>query len=107
VTSLEDKIRRYEDVGAESETNQKLEQLAAENKSLKRLLHSLGLRDDFLKAYHAAMQVAPSLSETSLENQSCSQADFFASPSLSLDALQVCKPEFTYCYQGPDSFSLI
>ncbi|KAL5404851.1 hypothetical protein PMIN06_012459 [Paraphaeosphaeria minitans] len=89
IASLENKIRQYENVSAESETNQKLEQLAAENKSLKRLLHSLGLRDGFLEAYRNAMQVAPNLSLTSsLGNQSCSQANICTSPSLSLDILQ-------------------
>ncbi|PVI02578.1 hypothetical protein DM02DRAFT_298805 [Periconia macrospinosa] len=89
IASLENRIHQYESAGAESETNKKLEQLAAENKSLKKLLHSLGLRDDFLQAYRNAMQIAPNLSLTSLlDNQSYSQAKNCRSPSLFLDVEQ-------------------
>ena len=94
IASLENKVRQYESVSAESVANEKLEKLSTENKSLKQLLHSLGLRDGFLEAYCSAMQVASNLSPISaLRNQSCPQVELCASPSLSLGILQVCESE--------------
>ena len=89
IASLENKIRQYESVGIEPETNRKLEQLATENKSLKRLLHSLGLHDNFLEAYYSAVQVTPNLSLTSAEDESSFQSNIFAPPSLPLNIVQV------------------
>ncbi|KAF2789969.1 hypothetical protein K505DRAFT_312216, partial [Melanomma pulvis-pyrius CBS 109.77] len=63
-------------------------QLARENESLKRLLQSLGLGNDFLKSYSKAAQIALDISRAQLGNKSCCQAESWSSSSLSLDILQ-------------------
>ncbi|KAH7382273.1 hypothetical protein BKA66DRAFT_570567 [Pyrenochaeta sp. MPI-SDFR-AT-0127] len=77
--------------------NQKLEQLATENESLKRLLRSLGLHDDFLVAYSNAAWVAPTISQAILKSEDFSQARPCLSPSLSLSLLQPHMPQGTEC----------
>ncbi|USP73577.1 hypothetical protein yc1106_00851 [Curvularia clavata] len=62
ISNLESKIRDLEGASVESRTQKKLEELVEENASLKRLLQSLGLRDEFLDKYHAAMRMVPNVS---------------------------------------------
>ncbi|KAF1842800.1 uncharacterized protein K460DRAFT_314437 [Cucurbitaria berberidis CBS 394.84] len=88
IASLEDKIRQYENGNMESATDQKLEQLETENKSLKRLLQSLGLRDDFLKVYNNAAHIAPNISRVLLDNESGSQVKLCSPHFLSMNSLQ-------------------
>ncbi|KAH8706903.1 hypothetical protein GQ44DRAFT_777725 [Phaeosphaeriaceae sp. PMI808] len=88
ITELEDKIRQYESASSQSSTDPRLKQLVRENESLKRLLQSLGLDNDFLKAYSKAAQIAPDLSRVQLGDESSSQAKACSSSSLSLDILQ-------------------
>ncbi|KAH8688901.1 hypothetical protein GQ44DRAFT_765631 [Phaeosphaeriaceae sp. PMI808] len=101
ITELEDKIRQYESASSQSSTDPRLKQLVRENESLKRLLQSLGLDNDFLKAYSKAAQIAPDLSRVQLGDESSSQAKACSSSSLSLDILQSCsdsnldKPDLT------------
>lgn len=92
IAELEDKIRQYESASSQSSTNPNLQQLVRENESLKRLLQSLGLGNDFLKVYSKAAQMAPDISRAQLGNKSCCQAKACSSSSLSLDILQVCGP---------------
>jgi hypothetical protein len=92
IAELEDKIRRYESASSQSSTDPKLQQLVRENESLKRLLQSLGLGNDFLKAYSKAAQIAPDISRAQLGDGSCCQVKACSSSSLSLDILQVCGP---------------
>ncbi|KAJ4989595.1 hypothetical protein SVAN01_04972 [Stagonosporopsis vannaccii] len=88
IAELEDKIRQYESASSQSSTDPKLTQLVRENESLKRLLQSLGLGNDFLKAYSKAAQIAPDISRAQLGDESCCQAKACSSSSLSLDILQ-------------------
>ncbi|KAF2621317.1 hypothetical protein BU25DRAFT_416225 [Macroventuria anomochaeta] len=95
IASLEDKIRQQEGVGIERATNQKLEELATENKSLKRLLQSLGLRDEFLEAYSNAVRIAPNISWSPLDNEHCAQANECSFTFPVLDVLQPQLPQVT------------
>ena len=96
IAELENKIRQYESASGQSSTDPKLQELVRENELLKRLLHSLGLGSDFLKAYSKAADIAPDISRAQLGDGSCGQAKACSPSSLSLMNLQVRGPH-TYC----------
>lgn len=89
IASLEDKIRQYEDMNFETTTKQKLEELATENRLLKRLLQVLGLRDEVLDAYSNAIRIAPDIQWPLLgdEHHAVSKDSLALNPSL--DRLEV------------------
>lgn len=96
IAELEDKIRQYESRSSKSSTDPKLQQFVRENESLKRLLQSLGLGNDFLKAYSKAAQIAPDISRAQSGNEISCQAKDCSSSSLSVDILQVRGPHALY-----------
>jgi hypothetical protein len=61
IAELESKLQQYKCNCGGSLNNAKVEDIAMELKSLKRLLHSLGLKDEFLEAYAGAARLAPTL----------------------------------------------
>ncbi|KAH6637994.1 hypothetical protein C7974DRAFT_151878 [Boeremia exigua] len=92
IASLEDKIRQYEGMSFETTTKQKLEELALENRSLKRLLQVLGLRDEVLDAYSNAVRIAPDISWPLLGNEHHAVSRECSAPNLSLDRLEPHMP---------------
>lgn len=91
IATLEDKIRQYEGMNIESTTKQKLDDLATENRSLKRLLQFLGLRDEFLDAYSNAVRIAPDISWPLLGDDRFAVSKDCPAPNPSLDTLEVCR----------------
>lgn len=91
IASLEEKIRQYEGMSIETTVNQKLEELATENRSLKRLLQVLGLRDEFLNAYSNAVRIAPDISWPLLGDEHCAASKDCSALNPSLDRLEVCR----------------
>jgi hypothetical protein len=61
IAELESKLQQYQCSCGRSPSNTRLEELGMELNSLKRLLHSLGLKDEFLEAYTGAARLAPTL----------------------------------------------
>lgn len=90
IASLEDKIRQYESTSFETTTKQKLEELASENRSLKRLLQALGLRNEVLDAYSNAVRIAPDISWPPLGDDHA-VFKYCSAPNPSLDRLEVCR----------------
>lgn len=90
IAGLEDKIRQYESMSVETTSKQKLEELATENRSLKRLLQVLGLRDEFLNAYSNAVRIAPDISWPLLRDEHGAVFKDCSAPTPSLDGLEVC-----------------
>ena len=88
IASLEEKIRQYEGMSIETTVNQKLEELATENRSLKRLLQVLGLRDEFLNAYSNAVRIAPDISWPLLGDEHCAASKDCSALNPSLDRLE-------------------
>lgn len=74
----------------ETTTEQKLEELASENRSLKRLLLVRGMRNNVLDTYSSAVRVAPDISWPPLGDDHAVSKDFSAS-NPSLDRLEVCR----------------
>ncbi|XP_014561539.1 hypothetical protein COCVIDRAFT_86444 [Bipolaris victoriae FI3] len=91
IASLEDKIRQYEGMGFETITKQKLEELASENRSLKRLLQALGLRNEVLDAYSNAVRMAPDISWPPLGDDHA-VSKYCSAPNPSLDRLEPHMP---------------
>lgn len=91
IASLEDKIRQYEGANVEPTTKQKLEDLAIENRSLKRLLQFLGLRDEFLDAYGNAIRIAPDISWPLLGDDQIAASKDCPAPYCPPDGLEVCE----------------
>ncbi|EUC40115.1 hypothetical protein COCMIDRAFT_9942 [Bipolaris oryzae ATCC 44560] len=89
IATLEDRIRELESDHGESRANKKLEELTAENKSLKQLLQSLGLRDEFLEAYKTAVKIAPNISLPPLDDARCNRASQCLSSSTALESSQL------------------
>lgn len=92
IAELEDKIRQYESGGSTSSTDPKLQHFIRENESLKRILQSLGLGKEFLKAYGKAAQIAPDISRAQLGSDIPSQTKECFSSAPSVDILQVRGP---------------
>jgi hypothetical protein len=88
IATLEDKIRQYEGMNIESTTKQKLDDLATKNRSLKRLLQFLGLRDEFLDAYSNAVRIAPDISWPLLGDDRFAVSKDCPAPNPSLDTLE-------------------
>lgn len=88
IASLEDKIRQYEGMDFETTTKQKIEELATENRSLKRLLQALGLRDEVLDAYSNAVRIAPDISWPLLGDEYHAVSKDFSAPKPSLNGLE-------------------
>ncbi|OAL53466.1 hypothetical protein IQ07DRAFT_361496 [Pyrenochaeta sp. DS3sAY3a] len=88
IAELEDKIRQYESGGSTSSTDPKLQHFIRENESLKRILQSLGLGKEFLKAYGKAAQIAPDISRAQLGSDIPSQTKECSSSAPSVDILQ-------------------
>ena len=63
-----------------------------ENKLLKQLMQSLGLRDEFLEAYSNAVRLARNISWPPLDNEHCAQATERSCFSPVLEPLQVFRP---------------
>jgi hypothetical protein len=59
---LESKVHRYEAIGLQASRDAELQQITRENDYLKRLLHSMGLGDEFLTAYTRASDAIPEIS---------------------------------------------
>jgi len=97
IQGLEDKIRRYESDAFDSTTNQKLEKLVIENESLKGLLRSLGLHDDFIVAYGNAAQIAQNFSQTTHRIEHSPQARRCSSRALSPNILQPHLVQNSFC----------
>lgn len=91
IASLEDKIRQYEGMSFETTTKQKLEELATENRSLKRLLQVLGLHDEVLDAYSNAVRIAPDISWPLLGDEHHAVSKDCSAPKPSLNRLEVCR----------------
>jgi hypothetical protein len=90
IKSLEDRIRQYEGMSVETTSKQKLEELATENRSLKRLLQVLGLRDQFLNAYNDAVRIASDILWPLLGEEHGAVSKDGSAPTPSLVGLEVC-----------------
>jgi hypothetical protein len=77
LAELEEKIRRYESSEDRYAANHTVQQLMHENDTLKRLLQSMGLGNEFLKSYISASGIALQMSKV-------------ATPSLQLDEKSCC-----------------
>jgi hypothetical protein len=64
IAELEEKIRRYESSRNQSAAAQTVQQLMQENDTLKKLLQSMGLGNDFLTAYTNASGISLEMSKT-------------------------------------------
>jgi hypothetical protein len=86
---LEEKIRRYETSESESATGHSIQYLMKENDTLRRLLLSMGLGNDFLVAYINASGVAGDMlknavqsdDQATLDDTNCCRTDRFPSPA--------------------------
>lgn len=91
ISELEEKVRKYESSSDQTVINPKFQQLMKENELLKRLLHSVGLGTDFLKAYTKASEVALEISQPAVRpdgNGCCQNA--LGKECSSADIVQVC-----------------
>ncbi|KAF2009469.1 hypothetical protein BU24DRAFT_467844 [Aaosphaeria arxii CBS 175.79] len=88
IAELEDKIRQYETANSQSSTDPRLQLLSRENESLKRLLQSLGLGNDFIKAYSKAAQIASDIPWAQAGNETLCEPKAYSSSSLDLEMLQ-------------------
>jgi len=68
VAELEEKIRRYETSESESATGHSIQYLMKENDTLRRLLLSMGLGNDFLAAYINASGVAGDMLKNAVQS---------------------------------------
>jgi hypothetical protein len=91
IATLENKIRQYEGMNIESTNKQKLEDFATENRSLKRLLQFLGLRNEFLDAYSNAVRIAPDISRPLLADDRFAVSQDCPALNPPLDTLEVCR----------------
>jgi hypothetical protein len=94
IAELETKLQHFESGCRQDPTEGKLAELVEELGSLKRLLHSLGLDDKFLNAYHTAAHIAPDILHTQSElprpaNDRVQAPSDFTSESLNADASQI------------------
>jgi hypothetical protein len=87
VAELEAKVRQYDIVSGQICTTAELLRATQEAKSLKGLLHSLGLDGSFLQAFTRAQRLAPILAHNQGETASSRSAP--SSSSRLLDALSV------------------
>ncbi|KAF2176859.1 hypothetical protein K469DRAFT_721851 [Zopfia rhizophila CBS 207.26] len=100
IAELEEKVRRYESSGSQTVTNPEFKQLIKENELLKRLLHSIGLGHDFLKAYTKASEVALEISQPAAQlddngccqNRECSSSDNMQDNSIPSATLEMQPP---------------
>jgi hypothetical protein len=91
IAELEIKIQHLESGCRQHPTEARLAELTEELRSLKRLLHSLGLDDKFLDTYRTAANIAPSVSQAQSEllpfaNDRVQARSDFGSQSLNADA---------------------
>jgi len=94
VAELEEKICRYETSEGQTTTDQTVQLLTKENDTLRRLLQSIGLGNDFVKAYTNAFGLALELSKTvaqpglqaQLDNRNCCGAKRCSSPKISQES---------------------
>ncbi|KAI1304449.1 hypothetical protein F5Y03DRAFT_357323 [Xylaria venustula] len=63
ITELEEKIRRYETLATQNVPDETIHSVIRENIALKRLLHSMGLGDDFVTSYMTASKMAIEMSK--------------------------------------------
>jgi hypothetical protein len=75
IAELEDKIRRYEIPSSQIATDKTVQLLTSENDPLRKLLQSLGLGNDFLKAYVNASALALDMSKAGAQQHLQSQID--------------------------------
>ncbi|KIW01241.1 uncharacterized protein PV09_07285 [Verruconis gallopava] len=61
VAALEEKIRKYETLSAQYSADEAIQSLVRENDKLKKLLHSMGLGDEFLASFMTASDMASEL----------------------------------------------
>jgi hypothetical protein len=98
IADLETKLQQHECSWGGSPSNANVEEPAIELKLLKQLLHSLGLKDEFLKAYASAARLAQTLAqeqEISIETNDPSPSTSHSaiiSPSVNYEARHSSTP---------------
>lgn len=87
VAELEAKVRRYEASESPNTMDRSVQLLIKENHTLRRLLHSMGLGNDFIAAYIKASGTALEMSNTvaqpdlhaQLDDATCSRTESYSS----------------------------